>query len=362
MPCTPYIKGEHFTAIRWGDMMVFETYLPPSLDIGDFEEAINELEREIQQITNKPIFIAGDFNSKPDMWQSPVNDQRGRMIVEWASRLGLICLNQGGRSTCVRSTGESIVDLTFANPVAAQRVRSWIVSDGESKSNHKYIEMTISNTVLHNRRLRAPHPRRWAIKKMEEDLFTTAILVSDWPKTIQTEEVTSEEIEEQAEKLQRTLTEASDVAMPRSVPKPRKAMPWWNEELDTLRSNLTMNSDKLETLGKAIRKAKAKSWEEFVRSLNEDPWGRPYKVVLGKLRRWTPPYTESMDRETLDRVLTGLFPPGESDEWIEPQLPMEGVSSWSAELEVSHEEIMLAIKRMMEKNAAPGPSGIPAKA
>jgi len=45
-----------------------------------------------------------------------------------------------------------------------------------------------------------------------------------------------------------------------------------------------------------------------VETLNEDPWGRPYKIVRKKLRKWTPPVTKSLHPRELDGVLDGLFP------------------------------------------------------
>ncbi|KYN13603.1 hypothetical protein ALC57_14204 [Trachymyrmex cornetzi] len=40
----------------------------------------------------------------------------------------------------------------------------------------------------------------------------------------------------------------------------------------------------------------------------QDPWGRPYKIVVKKLRPWSPPITESLDTPLLDDVVTTLFP------------------------------------------------------
>lgn len=79
-------------------------------------------------------------------------------------------------------------------------------------------------------------------------------------------------------------------------------------------------------LSRALRKAKAVAWGEFVGTLNENPWDRPYQTIMGKLRRWTPPFTESLEKPVLDKVLGGLFPPpmGEADEWTEPPLLEEG--------------------------------------
>ncbi|XP_018378083.1 PREDICTED: uncharacterized protein LOC108770845 [Trachymyrmex cornetzi] len=340
LPCTPLKSAKHYAAIKWGDMILFGTYLPPSLDTRQFEEALEEMEDEIQQLGNSPIYVLGDFNAKATLWQTETTDIRGRSVVEWASHLGMCCLNHGGRSTCIRYMGESIVDLSFASPTAARRVASWKVSDRESKSDHSMTEVDIG-----------------------------------------------EKIEETATRLQGTMVDACNTAMPKSEPRLQKAMPWWSAELDELRANLSIARRRLrrlrrrtyqddeefqirmdefrlarDTFGKAIRKAKAKAWEEFVLTLNEDPWGRPYKAVMKKLRRWTPPFTESLNSETLDRVLGRLFPGDLEDDWREPELPFEGEMAWRENLGVTQEELMLSAKKMKEKDAAPGPIGVPAKA
>lgn len=43
-------------------------------------------------------------------------------------------------------------------------------------------------------------------------------------------------------------------------------------------------------LASAIRTAKTEAWEEAIKELDNDPWGRPYKTVMKKLRVRTPPH------------------------------------------------------------------------
>jgi hypothetical protein len=62
-------------------------------------------------------------------------------------------------------------------------------------------------------------------------------------------------------------------------------------------------------LQREIKIAKDRSWKELIESVESDPWGRPYKVVLSKLTPPPPPQTESMDPETLDEVV-GTGPDG----------------------------------------------------
>lgn len=48
-----------------------------------------------------------------------------------------------------------------------------------------------------------------------------------------------------------------------------------------------------------IRKAKRDAWQELILNVNKDPWGLPYKLVLGRLRKFTPRLTEAVSREVL---------------------------------------------------------------
>lgn len=116
------------------------------------------------------------------------------------------------------------------------------------------------------------------------------------------------------------------------------------------------------TLSIAIGEAKAKSWREFVETLDDNPWGRPYQLVRDKLRQWALPYTESLEPRVLEEVLGGLFPPAnEEDHWAAPPAAPTGPSTWKDSLSVTEEEILAARKRMLTRNAAPGESGVHAR-
>jgi len=48
----------------------------------------------------------------------------------------------------------------------------------------------------------------------------------------------------------------------------------------------------------AIKTEKARAWEELILtppSLDQDPWGRPYSIVMKKLKGGAPPTTEILD-------------------------------------------------------------------
>lgn len=109
-------------------------------------------------------------------------------------------------------------------------------------------------------------------------------------------------------------------------------------------------------LQKAIREAKAGAWEELLQDMDRDPWGWSYRFVLGKLRPSAPPLTESLEPQFVQEVQT-LFPIWEGAPLSAPQY---GVSpDWTDELEVSAEELQVAVKRGLKGNTTPGPDSIP---
>lgn len=60
-------------------------------------------------------------------------------------------------------------------------------------------------------------------------------------------------------------------------------------------------------LRKEINKAKLKAWEELISTVNDDPWGLPYRLVLNKLRSGSLNIAELLKKE-LTEVLDALFP------------------------------------------------------
>lgn len=133
-----------------------------------------------------------------------------------------------------------------------------------------------------------------------------AMLSATWPGA-----EAPQGIEDQVAWLGETVRSACDISMPRAKPRPQRAAYWWTEEIADLRrtsvqarrrfkrmrrcgldDNDEGMAEALEhyrtsrnALSAAIRKSKARSWDEQLQDLNADPWGRPYKAVMKKLRR-----------------------------------------------------------------------------
>lgn len=184
-----------------------------------------------------------------------------------------------------------------------------------------------------------------------------------------------------AKRLTGVMTDSCDLAAHRIGKRPpRRAAYWWNTGIEVVRAICTRcrrrltrlrrrgpspERDAAETeyraakraLKAAIKETKSKAWRELITTVNRDPWGLPFKLVLGRLRRASPRLTETLEEGALDRLLDSLFPRGEThnptDFWGVWQGPME-------EYTISGEETIAAIRRARRKggNPASGPDGL----
>nr|XP_034195161.1 uncharacterized protein LOC117611331 [Osmia lignaria] len=329
-PPAPLEHGRGYVGVAWRSIAVVGLYAPPSWPLAEFEQYLDRVGDFVSRCSPRPVLVLGDFNAHASLWGSPRTDARGKAVQDWAAGLGLLLLNEGSVSTCVRAQGESIVDLSFATPPAARMVQRWrVVEEAETLSDHLYIRLDISTTT--RRPARGPPPLRWALKRMDEDALMAAALALAWPPTPAGPVA---DIGEEVEWFRGAMKAVCDTAMPRAKNLPKRAVYWWTGEIADLWRNCQVarrqwqrarrrrsNRDPVReddlygqyrvlvvALQTAIREAKSQAMDELLGSLQEDPWGRPCKLVMGKLRPWAPPVTESLDPQLLGRVEDTLFP------------------------------------------------------
>ncbi|CAK9820194.1 Putative 115 kDa protein in type-1 retrotransposable element R1DM [Anthophora quadrimaculata] len=389
-PVTLLESGRGYLAVQWGEYAVVGLYAPPSRSISEFEELLGGVAAFIRQFHPRPVLVLGDFNAHASAWASPRTDARGEVVLDWAAELELRLVNRGSTATCVRPQGSSIVDLTWASPSAVRRVAGWrVAEEAETLSDHRYIVFSASGAAQQSG---APRPRcpdgvlppRWALRRLDEDALMAVVHAVDWSNA----GTSPVDAREGAEWFRGIMTNVCDVSMPRSRPLPRRAAHWWSRGIAELRSECTAArrqcqrarrrrqrdeawiaqlegayKAKRAALRLAIKEAKAQAWKELLGSLDRDPWGRPYRLVLGRLRPYAPPVTEGLDPQVLGRVVEALFPShlvGRGG--CSRPVPEETADqAWSVELGVTEAELGDAIKKMAARDTAPGPDGIPGK-
>ena len=109
--------GNGTITVKWTDTVIV-TYIP----LSHFVALLDELRDSVVQFQPWPILVMQDFNVKTTSWGSRKTDVKGKAVGEWANSLDLRLINRGNTSTCVRWNEESIIDLTWASPSAANRI------------------------------------------------------------------------------------------------------------------------------------------------------------------------------------------------------------------------------------------------
>ncbi|XP_073962031.1 uncharacterized protein [Choristoneura fumiferana] len=313
-------NGPGYVAAKWGKTVIIAVYFSPNRPLPDFEAYLEALGRVVRRSAPAPTIVLGDLNAKSEAWGSPHTDTRGATLRDWTAAMGLEVLNQGDANTCVRRQGGSIVDITFATPAIAQRIIGWrVLEDVETLSDHLYIRMRVSAQTQQSQpppgrarnRLRFP---RWVISQFDSAMAEEAAIIEAWGDPPPNDAG----VEVKAARFRESLTAVCDASMPRVRKLPAKqSVYWWSDEIAALRTTSnnarraytrcrrrrshTAEEEEFlhrelktakEALQLAITKAKDSAFEEFVDSLNRNPWGG-----------------QTLEPELLDRVVEALFPP-----------------------------------------------------
>lgn len=127
------------------------------------------------------------------------------------------------------------------------------------------------------------------------------------------------------------------------------------EVVEQMAGELKENKRKLK---KAIGIAKKKSWDELLEGLNADPWGRPYKKIMNRVKADNINVCGKLPVKKVDEILRKLFP---NDRGINVYRESRNdTEEWVPE--VTEEELNIVIRRATKKeNKAPGPDGVQAK-
>lgn len=123
-------RVEGHVGVRWGEVVMVDCFVSPNRTLAEYEMYLDGIRTFISQHLSGPVLVHGDFNAHATAWGSSKTNARGETLLEWTAGLDLLILNRGRRSTCVRPTGESIVDISFASPAASRRATIWRVEEG----------------------------------------------------------------------------------------------------------------------------------------------------------------------------------------------------------------------------------------
>ncbi|KAJ0172319.1 hypothetical protein K1T71_012292 [Dendrolimus kikuchii] len=218
-PLADVVRGRGYVAATIGEIVVLGGYFSPNRRLADFEGWIEEVGTVVARSRPRPVLVLGDLNAKSVAWGSPSTCARGEALEEWVIEKGLVVLNRGSVHTCVRQQGGSIADVSFASPELARRVRDWRVVTGvETLSDHRYIRFSVSarNPDPPSREPPVGDCPRWALKKLDREVFKEALIVATWASGPDANPP-DVNVEQEADNLRSLVTGVCDAAMPRRV-------------------------------------------------------------------------------------------------------------------------------------------------
>ncbi|KAI4474142.1 hypothetical protein M0804_014995 [Polistes exclamans] len=336
---------------------------------------LDELEELLGTFLALPALVARDFNAQFPRWDPDgKGNPRGGLLCMWANRLNLSLGNQVGHPTCVRLQGSSVVDLTWRFHAASVRFLDWRVDEAESLSDHLYVIFKYRHEAIGSRGLRSRDIifPKWNARAVDEDRLAAALVSGKWIRD------DSDNVRDLVKRVNNTLLTSCDMSMSRvrtTVDRGR-VVPWWSQEIAILRGSATAarrcylrarrggdpaeiracledRRERKRTLVSAIRRAKASAWRDFIATIEDDPWGRPYKLVMGRVRaRGVPLLSETLDPPLLTRIVATLFLDGGRS--VAPNVIVEDPDV----ITITAGEVRRAAKRI-DLGRAPGPDGIP---
>lgn len=353
-------KRKGFVWLKVGNIFVCSVYAPPSDSQVEFEALMDNIVQELR--SRHPLLIAGDFNAWATEWGSRETNARGECLLDIFSALDVVLLNTGSTPTFSRNGRSSFIDLTCTSASFVCHVTNWYVSDKFTYSDHQAIfyEVVATNT---RRKKGKSQLATWNHRSFDRDSFITML----------EEKITFlGTAEEKASQLMEFITDACDASMTKCFRgRHNVAVYWWNEEIANLRRACLRtrrlaqrardhpsvevrrqeHRDAKRILARAIKKSKRESWMKLCEEVEEDPWGRPYKVTMARLKStsFSPPTSPDM----LERIVSTLFP--KQTEMISREGPLSDMDQVP---EVDQVELDLACEKIGEAKA-PGPDNVP---
>lgn len=139
---------DNYTTIRIkhsrGDLLLTNIYDEP----GTENKRLEELKKAHNIHGKDKILLAGDFNSKNEIWGGRT-DARGEKLAEWIAAEGLQLENDRRQlPTFSSNNGNSYIDITISKNIL---VRNWTVDDEETLSDHRYITYTVDLEINENK-------------------------------------------------------------------------------------------------------------------------------------------------------------------------------------------------------------------
>ncbi|CAB0040703.1 unnamed protein product [Trichogramma brassicae] len=350
----------YFAWARIGGIFLFSVYAPPRLSEREFSALLANITEEARG--RRPLVIAGDFNAWSTEWGCRETRPQASILLDSLALLDAVLLNTGDVPTFNGRQGSSIVDLTFVCETLALRVKSWTVSGRYTHSDHQAIFFEIEDTGTFTR----PSMRqscKWNAPTLDAGRFSA---------TMSSASVAPGTAEDMASSLMSVITGACDASMSKANPRRRlEPVYWWTPEIADLRRSClrarrlfqrSQGQHDEEThsanyasarrlLRVAIKTSKRRCWRQLCDEVNNDVWGKPYRIAMSRLG--CPQAKQPSSPLLVHGAVAALFPRVPSGPAL--RLPRRAEELIPA---VTLEELKGAQSRIKERSA-PGPDGVP---
>ncbi|KAJ6484435.1 hypothetical protein C8R47DRAFT_981035, partial [Mycena vitilis] len=240
---------------------------------------------------DQPVFMSGDWNLDHEEWNMDDEpaDAKTAEIREKLDELGFILLNEKAVPTYMAHDHRrtiSVLDLTFANPVAAQldAARVWRVDPAPThRSDHHAIrwefnwgEAEIEDISGTKYNFKEVEPADW------ERAFRTKLAESEdaLAGLLDPDRMLSEaELDAAADTFTAALKDATEEVVPKKKPS-NKAKPWWSKELSDAATRIATQKEELKEY-KMRRGRTSGNLEALIRKSN-NYFRRLYSRLKGK--------------------------------------------------------------------------------
>lgn len=310
--------GPGYTFVKIADLIVFSCYSSGNQDSKMLEETLQSISNQLTTRRGSAV-ITGDFNAKSPQWGMHYEDNRGQIITDWLAELGLVVANVGEKPTFERPNYGSILDLTIVTEDVKRNISTWEVIESETLSDHNYIVTEINSKRTRRHRPRATKITGWSMRNVDSNQLkqeTHAIAENDDTTT--------------ADGLSQALTTLCNRLLRKKANRERRRPAyWWSEEIAQLRRECnrarrvytrsgkncgqeirqrlwSRHAAKRKILKNAIMKAKRSSWKLLCNEVDEDIWGKGYKIVMKGIGGQRP--TPILQMSFVTKVANHLFP------------------------------------------------------
>lgn len=261
------VSGLIFQKNKYENVALVSVYIAPNQSIT--QEHLNKLCIYQNQI------IVGDFNAKHNLWGSPLNDGRGKIVEIFLEENNFVCLNKGEETRINYNGSISHLDLAFCTKNMSFNI-DCIVLDDNLGSDHFPLELSISFSTD---KLEMNPNIKFNYRKADWLLFSS-ILTND----ISFENPIND-IDEYYTNFVSSILAARDKCVPQKIGMFRhKYSPFWNQDCSNaklakkvaekaLRKNKNVEYQINYKKSKAnfkevLNKAKKNYWESYCANLN----------------------------------------------------------------------------------------------